>query len=55
MADNKNYLEFIDIPDGNGGTVRWYSKDAEAQDSIASITGNVASVAESISAANELT
>ena len=32
MADNvqKNYLEFLDIPNGNGGTDRWYVKDTEA-------------------------
>jgi len=36
MADNeqKNYMEFLDIPDGNGGTVRWHAKDAEAQAAI---------------------
>ena len=36
MADNeqKNYFEFIDIPDGNGGTDRRYAKDAEAQAAI---------------------
>ena len=36
MADNeqKNYMEFLDIPDGNGGTTRWYAKDAEAQAAI---------------------
>lgn len=37
MADNKNYMEFIDIPTGNGGTQRWYSKDAEAQAAIANL------------------
>ena len=43
MADNKNYLEFIDIPDGNGGTVRWYSKDAEAQAAIGEMETSVPS------------
>lgn len=34
MADNRNYFEFIDIPDGSGGTDRRYIKDAEAQAAI---------------------
>ena len=38
MADNnKNYFEFIDIPDGSGGTDRRYIKDAEAQAAIANL------------------
>jgi len=37
MANEKKYLEFLDIPDGNGGSERWYSKDAEAQASIAQV------------------
>ena len=37
MANEKKYLEFLDIPDGNGGSERWYSKDAEAQASIAKV------------------
>lgn len=38
MADeNKNYLEFLDIPSGSGSTDRWYVKDAEAQAAIADI------------------
>lgn len=28
--ENKNYFEFIDIPDGSGGTDRRHVKDAEA-------------------------
>ena len=27
---NKNYFEFIDIPDGNGGVARLYARDTEA-------------------------
>lgn len=35
MADNnKNYFEFLDIPDGSGGTERWYATDAEARAAI---------------------
>ena len=35
MADeNKNYFEFLDIPDGSGGTERWYANDAEARAAI---------------------
>ena len=53
MADNeqKNYMEFIDIPDGNGGTERWYAKDAEARAMIKP----TASVAEVSAAMGELT
>lgn len=32
MADNKNYFEFLDIPNGSGSTERWYVKDDEARD-----------------------
>lgn len=56
MADNKNYFEFLDIPDGSGNTERWYASDAEARAAIAQLDpAEVASVAESISAASELT
>lgn len=35
MADNsKKYADWIDIPDGNGGTERKYFRDAEAQAAI---------------------
>ena len=52
MADNnKNYFEFLDIPDGSGSTERWYASDAEARAAIA----NVASVAETMAALAELT
>ena len=35
MADeNKNYFEFLDIPDGSGNTERWYATDAEARAAI---------------------
>ena len=39
MAD-KNYFEFLDIPDGSGGSDRWHVKDAEAQASIAQVASN---------------
>ena len=53
MADNeqKNYMEFLDIPDGNGGTERWYTTDAEARAMIKP----TASVAEISAAMGELT
>ena len=41
MANEKKYLEFLDIPDGNGGSERWYSKDAEAQASIAKVASAI--------------
>jgi uncharacterized protein (TIGR02145 family) len=41
MANNKNYLEFLDIPDGSGGTERWHAKDAEAQASIAQVASAI--------------
>ena len=35
MADNnKNYFEFLDIPDDSGSTERWYAADAEARAAI---------------------
>ena len=37
MANENNYFEFLDIPDGSGGTERWYAKDAEARAAIAQI------------------
>ena len=37
MADNKNYFEFLDTPDGSGSTERWYATDAEAQAAIAEL------------------
>jgi hypothetical protein len=38
MADEQNnYFEFLDIPDGNGGTERWYASDAEARAAIAQL------------------
>ena len=46
----KKYVSII-----NDGTEDFDVKDAEARTLIEGITGNVASVAESISAANELT
>lgn len=54
MADNneqKNYFEFIDIPDGNGSTERWHARDAEARAMIKP----TASVAEVTAALGELT
>lgn len=41
MAGNKNYMEFIDIPDGNGGSERWHAKDAEAQAAIDELNASV--------------
>ena len=57
MADNNNnYFEFLDIPDGSGGTERWYASDAEARAAIAQLTPvDYASVAETTTAMNELT
>ena len=37
MANENNYFEFLDIPDGNGGTERWYASDAEARAAIAQL------------------
>ena len=35
MADNiKQEFSYLDIPDGNGGTERWYCEDAEARAAI---------------------
>ena len=36
MADNeqRNYFEFLDLPDGNNGTERWYVSDEEARAAI---------------------
>lgn len=34
MTNEKKYFEFLDIPDGIGGTERWHAKDAEAQEEI---------------------
>ena len=41
MAD-KNYFEFLDIPDGSGGSDRWHAKDAEARESLAGIPSTYA-------------
>ena len=52
MADEQNnYFEFLDIPDGNGGTERWYASDTEARAMIKP----TASVAEVRAALAELT
>lgn len=37
MANDNYYFEFLDIPDGSGGTERWYAKDAEARAAIAQL------------------
>ena len=56
MADNKNYFEFLDIPDGSGNTERWYASDAEARAAIAQLDpAEAASVAEGQQAITELT
>ena len=55
MADeNKNYFEFLDIPDGSGNTERWYATDAEARAAIEALP-NYASVATCESIIDELT
>lgn len=38
---NKNYFEFLDIPDGSGSTERWYANDAEAQANIAQVASAI--------------
>ena len=57
MADgNKNYFEFLDIPDGSGGTERWYANDAEARAAIAQLDpAQYASAATCESIIDELT
>ena len=40
MAD-KNYFEFLDIPDGSGGSDRWHARDAEAQAGIAQVASAI--------------
>ena len=57
MADNnKNYFEFLDIPDGSGSAERWYAADAEARAAIAQLDpAEAASVAEGQQAIAELT
>lgn len=55
MADNnKNYFEFLDIPDGSGNTARWYATDAEAQAAIGNLPPQ-ASVAVAEAVIDELT
>lgn len=45
MADEqKNYFEFLDIPDGSGGSNRWYATDAEAQAAIAEIEEEISTL-----------
>ena len=53
MADNeeKNYFEFLDIPDGSGDTERWYATDAEAQADIQDLQAVSAITAEQVTAA----
>ena len=39
MADNnKNYADYMDFPDGQGGTQRTYFRDADAQAAIAQLS-----------------
>ena len=45
MAD-KNYFEFLDIPDGSGGSDRWHAKDLEARESLAGIPSTYATKTE---------
>ena len=40
MADKK-YFEFLDIPDGSGGSDRWHARDAEAQAGIAQVASAI--------------
>ena len=53
MADNeeKNYFEFLDIPDGSGDTERWYATDAEAQADIQTLQAVSAITAAQVTAA----
>ena len=40
MADNeKKHADWLDIPDGNGGTERTYFRDAEARADIDDLKG----------------
>ena len=41
MANEKQYAQYLDIPNGSGGTDRTWFKDAEAQQDIADIKGSV--------------
>ena len=45
MADKK-YFEFLDIPDGSGGSDRWHAKDLEARESLAGIPSTYATKTE---------
>lgn len=51
MAETKKYAQWIDIPDGKGGSERKWLKDAEARDMIKPF----ASIATCESIINELT
>jgi hypothetical protein len=58
MADNdtKQEFQYLDIPDGSGGTARWWCEDADARAAIEGMTPpDIASVAEATAAVRELT
>ena len=46
MTNEKKYVEFFDIPDGNDGTERWHARDAEAQSALAQIPSTYATKTE---------
>lgn len=47
MAENdKQYFQWIDLPDGAGGNTRKYVKDAEAQEALAGVPSIYATKAE---------
>lgn len=45
MADNKTHADWLDIPDGSGGTQRTWFRDADARAAIDEIKGEIPSVA----------
>ena len=56
MAETKQEFQYLDIPDGNGGTSRWWCEDAEARAAIEELDpAEAASVADTIAAISELT
>lgn len=55
MSNEKKYFEFLDIPDGNGGTERWHAKDAEAIRSSNVFTDSANGLAPAASSGNKTT
>ncbi len=45
MADNKTHADWLDIPDGSGGTQRTWFRDADARAAIEEIESEIPSVA----------